>query len=108
MDAGMTADGAFPNAATPAPKRDENHVSCKTKGPRYFHLNAFQGDVPAGKLRTPAPTILLIRLKTSLGMVAVPPDSLAPPRGGSAAAAAAPASFPSLVLVTVDFPVANA
>ena len=27
---------------------------------------------PAGKLKTPAPTILLMRLKTSFGIVAVP------------------------------------
>ena len=29
--------------------------------------------IPAGKLNTPTPTIALTRLKTSLGMVAVPP-----------------------------------
>jgi hypothetical protein len=40
--------------------------------------------LPAGRLKTPAPTILLIKLKTSLGMVAVPP--LSPPLGSSAAA----------------------
>lgn len=45
----------------------------------------------------PAPTILLIRLKTSLGIVAVPPDSPPPPRGASAAAAA-----PSLLDNRVD------
>jgi hypothetical protein len=44
-------------------------------------------DSPAGKLRTPAPTILLMRLKTSFGIVAVPPLS-APPLGSSAVAEA--------------------
>jgi hypothetical protein len=31
-----------------------------------------EGAIPAGKLNTPAPTILLTRLNTSLGIVAVP------------------------------------
>mmetsp|Transcript_57359 Transcript_57359/g.139940 ORF Transcript_57359/g.139940 Transcript_57359/m.139940 type:complete len:337 (+) Transcript_57359:680-1690(+) len=62
-DAGIIADGALPNATT-----------------------------PAGKLSTPAPTILLIKLKTSLGIVAVPPPEVAPlppappPRGTAASA----------------------
>jgi hypothetical protein len=30
--------------------------------------------IPAGRLRTPTPTMALTRLKISLGMVAVPPD----------------------------------
>ena len=59
--AGTSAEGALPKAAT-----------------------------PYGKLNTPAPTMLLTRLKTRLGMLAVPPllllllllsedESLAPP-----------------------------
>ena len=57
--------------------------------------------LPAGRLKTPAPTILLMRLKTSVGMVAVPPPcdllaSLAPPPRGISAAALA-ASFPRRV-----------
>lgn len=48
--AGINADGALPNSAT-----------------------------PAERLRTPAPTMHLTRLKISFGMVAVPPFSWAPP-----------------------------
>jgi hypothetical protein len=45
--------------------------------------------LPAGKDKTPAPAILLTRLKTSVGIVAVPPPVPAsPPRGISAAASA--------------------
>lgn len=51
--------------------------------------------LPAGNDNTPAPTILLIRLKTSLGIVAVPPPP--PPRGTSEAKLAAVASFPRRV-----------
>ena len=57
--------------------------------------STLSNDLPAGRLKTPAPTMLLMRLKTSFGMVAVPPPcdfSAAPPRGSSAAALAA--SFP--------------
>jgi len=49
MDAGSTAEGALAKAA-----------------------------IPAGRESTPAPTMLLIRLKISLDMVAVPPDTDAP------------------------------
>mmetsp|Transcript_8563 Transcript_8563/g.18256 ORF Transcript_8563/g.18256 Transcript_8563/m.18256 type:complete len:83 (+) Transcript_8563:1255-1503(+) len=34
-----------------------------------------KAEIPAGKLKTPAPTIDLTKLKISLGMVAVPPDA---------------------------------
>lgn len=44
-------------------------------------------DLPAGRLKTPAPTMDLMRLKTSLGIDAVPPPW--PPRGISAAAVSA-------------------
>eukprot|EP00978_Attheya_sp_CCMP212_P040958 scaffold229254_cov51-Attheya_sp.AAC.2 len=57
-DAGMSADGAFPMAA-----------------------------MPAGRLSTPAPTMLFTRLNTSLGMVAVP---LPTPASDSSAAPPAP------------------
>ena len=34
---------------------------------------------PAGRLKTPAPTIFFTKLKISLGMVAVPPPTSPPP-----------------------------
>jgi len=33
----------------------------------------WRNNLPAGRLKTPAPTILLMRLNTSLGIEAVPP-----------------------------------
>ena len=59
--AGMMAEGAFPNAET-----------------------------PAGKLRTPAPTILLTRLNMRADMVPSPPDVFSIPSSlGSSMLAAA-------------------
>jgi hypothetical protein len=59
----------------------------------YDHSSFY---LTAGRLKTPAPTILLIKLKTSLGMIAVPP--LSPPLGSSAAAT----SEVSLVVETTE------
>ena len=65
--------------------------------------------LPAGRLKTPAPTILLMRLKTSLGIVAVPPPVdfllLPPPLGRSATLAA---SFPRRLDEDVDALAINA
>lgn len=55
--------------------------------------------LPAGRLNTPAPTIDLIKLNTSLGIEAVPPS---PPRGISAAAASAAVANRVLLLFRVD------
>jgi hypothetical protein len=57
--AGTTADGALPKAA-----------------------------MPLGKVNTPAPTMLLTKLKTSLGMVAVPVPAPAPAALSSSSEAA--------------------
>ena len=67
--------------------------------PRATNRTNDRTNVPAGKLRTPAPTILLIKLNTSVGIVAVPPPEVvlppppppAPPRGTAAALSAPPA-----------------
>ena len=96
MAAGIMADGAFPNVATPEKrtKRNKMLVSKNAFPPCCFLVPIRCHDLPAGNERTPAPTMLLMRLKTSALMVAVPPDSLAPPRGSGTAAAA---SFPNRV-----------
>ena len=71
--AGMTAEGAFPKAAIPVAREKK----CETLFYALSSSKRMNGDncVPAGKLRAAAPTMLLTRLRTSLGMVALPPDS---------------------------------
>jgi hypothetical protein len=81
----------------------EPHVTPDNK--ETPQCNGNKTNLPAGKLNTPAPTMLLMRLKTSLGIVAVPPPCCAPPRSGSSGTAAAAddePSFPSCVEVVDD------
>jgi hypothetical protein len=74
---------------------------CRDGRDTQYTTTGNQSHSPAGKDNTPAPAILLTRLKTSVGIVAVPPPVPAsPPLGISALGVSAIANFAIWFLLT--------
>ena len=84
--AGKMALGAFPKAAIPVEQVNDFQEFGYERRKRLGKVDDEMliqvsnellkpnGHVPAGRLKTPAPKIHLIKLKISLGTVAVPPE----------------------------------